>query len=259
MGRSGKPYRRPLRARVLRCLAAALIAGVVLSLALVAPLRWLPPPTSTFMLQRQARSEAVDYRWVGWGHISPHAAIAVVAAEDQRFPDHWGLDTREIRNAVHERIEYGRVRGASTITQQVAKNLYLWPGRSLLRKALEAHLAVTIELLWPKQRILEVYLNVAQFGPGVYGVEAAARNYFGRPADRLTARQGALLAAVLPNPRALRAAAPSDYLRQRTDEVLRMVELLGGVRYLDRLDSGTRRRWPPGGSGTGWFASPGAG
>lgn len=233
--------RRSPRVRILRWLGAVLVVWVIVSLVLLLPLRWLAPPTTSFMLQSQWRGEPVDFRWQDWPRISAHAAVAVVAAEDQRFPEHWGLDLREIRNAVRERVEHGRVRGASTITQQVVKNLYLWPGHSLLRKAVEAYLAMVMELLWPKQRILEVYLNVAQFAPGVFGVEAAAHNFFGRSADRLTARQGALLAAVLPNPYQLNAAAPNLHLRQRTDAILHQVERLGGVRYLERLDAGAAR------------------
>ena len=239
MGVSSKrSRRRPLRAWFLRWMAVALAAWVAVSVVLVLPWRWLAPPTTSFMLQSQRRGEAVDFRWRDWRRISPHAAVAVVAAEDQRFADHWGLDLRAIRDAVRERVERGRVRGASTLTQQVAKNLFLWPGHSLLRKAMEAQLAVVIDLLWPKQRILEVYLNIAQFGPGVFGVEAAARSFFAHSAQRLTAGQGALLAAVLPNPYQLKPAAPSRYLRQRRDAILRQMELLGGVRYLERLQAG---------------------
>ena len=236
MGNSRKrSRRRPLRSRALRWIAVALAVWVTVSVVLVLPWRWLAPPTTSFMLQSQRRGEPVDFRWRDRRRISPHAAVAVVAAEDQRFAEHWGLDLRAIRDAVRERVERGRLRGASTLTQQVAKNLFLWPGHSLLRKAIEAHLAVVIELLWPKQRILEVYLNVAQFGPGVFGVEAAARTFFARSAQRLTASQSALLAAALPNPYQRNAAAPSRYLRQRRDAILHQMELLGGVRYLERL------------------------
>jgi monofunctional biosynthetic peptidoglycan transglycosylase len=186
---------------------------------LVLPLRWLPPATSSFMLQNrfaQDRSPArVDYTWVPRPAISRAAARAVLAAEDQKFFSHAGFDTASIRAAWQGRANGRPLRGASTISQQVAKNLWLWPGRSWLRKALEAWLTVWVEWLWPKERILEVYLNIAQFGPDVFGVEAAGRRYFGKPAVALTPAEGARLAAVLPNPRLLRVVPASPYVLRR--------------------------------------------
>jgi monofunctional biosynthetic peptidoglycan transglycosylase len=202
-------------ARVVGAAAAGVLAATV---ALVLPLRWLPPATSSFMLQNrlaQDRSPArVDQAWVPRSAISRAAPRAVIAAEDQKFFTHGGFDTASIRAAWQGRAN-GPVRGASTISQQVAKNLWLWPGRSWVRKGLEAWLTLWIEWLWPKERILEVYLNIAQFGPDVFGVEAAGQRYFNKPAVALTPAEAARLAAVLPNPRLLRAAPASAYVLRR--------------------------------------------
>lgn len=220
-----------------------LCAGVFLGLlglllvTLVVPLvlRWAPPPTSAFMLRSSMRRSFADYRWVSWRQISRHLPIAVVAAEDQNFPTHWGFDLDAISKALDENKRRRRPRGASTISQQVAKNLFLWPGRSYIRKGVEAYFTVIIELMWPKRRILEVYLNIAQFGPGIFGVEAASRAYFAKPASRLGESEAALLAAVLPNPIKLKAAAPSDYVRQRVQQIEDQMDQLGGPAYLSDI------------------------
>lgn len=215
-----------------------LTGGVlVLALAHLLPivlLRWVPPPTSAFMLQARfgglgeaPACEAIEHRWVGASAIAPDMKLAVIASEDQRFADHWGLDLGAIREAMAEGVGGGRLRGASTITQQLAKNLFLWPERSWVRKGLDAWLALAMEAALPKGRILELYLNTAQFGPCTFGVEAAARRYFGRPAARLQAREAALLAAVLPNPRVLRADAPSSYLDGRAAWIRSQMAQLG--------------------------------
>jgi monofunctional biosynthetic peptidoglycan transglycosylase len=164
---------------------------------------------------------------VGWREIAPAMKLAAVASEDQRFAAHGGFDFDSIRDAVEDRLDGGRLRGASTISQQVAKNLFLWPGQSFVRKSLEAWLTLWIEALWPKRRILEVYLNVAQFGPCTFGVEAAARRYFGKPAAALGAREAALLAAALPSPARSRADRPSSALRARAARVGREMRRLG--------------------------------
>jgi monofunctional biosynthetic peptidoglycan transglycosylase len=163
---------------------------------------------------------------VPWERISPHAAVAVLASEDQRFPQHAGFDLESIADAVEERSRGGRLRGASTISQQVAKNLFLWPGRSWLRKGLEAWLTVWIEALWPKPRILEVYLNVAQFGPCTFGVGAASRRFFGKEPAHLTLAEASLLAAVLPNPVRRRVEAPSPGVRRRAAWIARQAGVL---------------------------------
>ena len=194
-------------------------AVLVLTLVLVLPLRWVPPLTSSFMLQNwfgQASVRArVHYDWVPRSAISREAARAVIAAEDQQFFAHAGFDLAAIRKAWRGNAAGRPVRGASTISQQVAKNLWLWPGRSWVRKGLEAWFTLWVEWLWPKERILEVYLNVAQFGPDVFGVEAAGQRYFGKPAARLNREESARLAAVLPNPRRFRVVRPSPYVLRR--------------------------------------------
>jgi monofunctional biosynthetic peptidoglycan transglycosylase len=169
----------------------------------------------------------VAYRWVPLEAMSPHLPLAVVAAEDQRFPTHHGFDLDAIREAIETEETSGRLRGASTLSQQVAKNLFLWRGRSWVRKALEAYFTVLIEALWPKRRILEVYLNLAQLGERLYGVGAAAPQLFRKPASALSAREAATLAATLPNPVRLRADSPSRYLRARVAWIERQMGQLG--------------------------------
>ena len=185
-----------------------------------------------------------DYRWVDLEQISPHAAVAVIASEDQFFPFHTGFDLKSIREAIRSNEKQAerkrpRVRGASTITQQVAKNLFLWPGRSYVRKGLEAYFTLLIELTWPKERILEVYLNVAQFGDGIYGVEAAAQRFYRMPAARLGRYEAATMAAVLPNPITFKVNAPSAYVTKRRDFILDQMRRLGGPNYLEELENPT--------------------
>ncbi len=177
---------------------------------------------------------ALRYRWVTWGAISPDMRLAVLASEDQKFPYHSGFDFESIADVALDRGARGRLRGASTITQQVARNLFLWPGRSYLRKGLEAYFTVLLELVWTKKRILEVYLNVVEFGDDMYGVSAAAQAFFGkRPAD-LGRGEAALLAAVLPNPRRLHARNPSPYVRERAHWIEGQMARLGPA-YLRSL------------------------
>jgi len=234
--------RRSLRARIGRAIAIALGLALVASLLAVLPWRWVPVPLTSFMLQDRVgalTSDGKGYRfthdWVSWEEISPHAGVAVIAAEDQKFPDHRGFDFESIDQALSDAKRGRRVRGASTISQQVAKNLYLWPGQSWVRKGLEAWFTLLIEALWPKQRILEVYLNSAEFGRGTWGVEAASRRYFGKPAAKLSRSEAALLAAVLPAPKRFRADAPSAYVRQRQAWIQDQMAALGGPAMLERL------------------------
>ncbi len=175
------------------------------------------------------------YSWVDLEKISPNAALAVIASEDQQFPFHTGFDFKSIREAVRENAHRKRPRGASTISQQVAKNLFLWNGGGYVRKGLEAWFTVLIELLWPKERILEVYLNVAQFGRGIFGVEAASRAFFRKPAARLSRPEAATLAAVLPNPIRYRAERPSAYVISRRDWIMGQMRGLGGREYLEEV------------------------
>jgi monofunctional biosynthetic peptidoglycan transglycosylase len=242
------PQRGTVAGRLLKWFLVALLGWLLLTVTPVLLLRWLRPTTSAFMFEAGAQAWAAeergyhtDFQWVSLEQISPHAAIAVIASEDQQFPFHAGFDLNSIREAVRESERGRRLRGASTISQQVAKNLFLWPGHSFVRKGLEAYFTVLIEALWPKERILEMYLNVAQFGNGVYGVQAAALRFWHKPARRLSSEEAALLAAVLPNPLRLRADRPSRYVLSRRDWILDQMRGLGGAAYLRELESERRR------------------
>lgn len=197
----------------LAAVALGLAVGFPLALALL--FRLLPPPLTPLMLIRLAQGQGVDKEWRRLDEVSAHLRRAVIAAEDAKFCTHWGFDWHAIDNAIDRYGEGGKVLGASTISMQTAKNVFLWPGRSFLRKGLEAYLTVFVEALWTKGRILEVYLNVAEFGPGIYGAEAAARRHFGKPASALTPREAALLAAVLPDPLDRSPSRPSAYVARR--------------------------------------------
>ncbi|MDX1507848.1 MAG: monofunctional biosynthetic peptidoglycan transglycosylase [Woeseiaceae bacterium] len=222
--------------RWLRWTGIAAGAFVVASVLLVLPLRWFDPATTMFMLLDDSGREPLLHEWVAWDDISTAAKLAVVAAEDQRFADHFGLDLAAIRKAVDEKNRRGYLRGASTITQQTVKNLYLWPGRSFVRKGLEAWLTLLIEVCLPKRRILEIYLNVAEFGPGIYGIGAASKHYFRRPPSSLSDYQAALLAAVLPSPRRYRVHEPSDFMRERSDWILTQMYRLRREAWLTRIE-----------------------
>lgn len=171
--------------------------------------------------------KTIRYRWVDSKNISPYAGIAVMASEDQRFPEHYGFDLNSIQSSIDTYREGGKLRGASTISQQVAKNLFLTPSKSFWRKGIEVWFTVLIEVLWPKERILEVYLNIAEFGDHLFGMEAASQHYFGISAKRISRSQAALLAATLPNPHRLRAAHPTVYLLRRQRWILRQMSNLG--------------------------------
>lgn len=219
--------------RVLLVLVAFWGGGILL-------FSFLPVPFSAVMVERQLSawltgdfSYVAHSDWVSMDEISPRMALAVVAAEDQRFPDHWGLDVEAIEKALsHNEKHENRIRGASTLSQQTVKNLFLWDGKSWLRKGLEAGLTVTTEAVWTKRRILTVYLNIAEFGDGIFGVEEASQRYFHKPASRLTMSEAALLAAVLPNPIRYKAAAPSGYVRNRQAWIMRQMQQLGGEGFL---------------------------
>jgi monofunctional biosynthetic peptidoglycan transglycosylase len=217
-------------------LALAGLAWLAVTLGAVAMLRFVDPPTTAVMLLQPGAVGELEHTWVSRERISWNAARAVIASEDQRFVEHHGIDFVQLDRALADYRDGDNLRGASTITQQVAKNVFLWQGRSFVRKALEAYFAVLIEMCWTKERILEVYLNVAEFGPQVFGVEAASREYFRSNAAKLNATDAALLAAVLPNPLALRVARPSDYVRERQRFIasqVRVLEERGHYRGLD--------------------------
>jgi len=234
--------RRGLARRLLRGLFLAVAAWVSLTVAAVVAFRWIDPPFTAFMLESRigalfSSEPGYEFRheWRDWDQISKQAALAVIASEDQRFPDHNGFDFKQIDKALEARERGRRARGASTISQQVAKNLFLWPGRSWVRKGLEAGITVLIEALWSKQRILEVYLNIVEFGRGTYGVQAASQRFFHADARRITTSQAALLAAVLPAPKRFRVDAPSRYVRSRQTWIIRQMVALGGTSYLASL------------------------
>lgn len=217
------------------------LAFIVLSIALVLLFRFVPPPGSMVMVERKIQSwinsEPIDIQrqWRSWENLSSNAKLAVIAAEDQRFPQHRGFDLVELKRALKASLDGERLRGASTLSQQTAKNVFLWSGRNWARKGLEAWFTLLIEMLWSKQRILEVYLNVAEWDTGVFGLEAAAGHYFGASGSALTERQASLLAAILPSPRTRSASRPDAQVERRSQWILQQMRNLGGVRYLERL------------------------
>ncbi len=220
---------------IVKFITQAVVLAVVFLFLVLFVLRWLPVPSSSFILQSENETH---YQWAPWDDLSPQLAIAVMAAEDQRFPHHWGLDTVELKKAFAEKRQHkGKAtpRGASTITQQVAKNLFLWNGRSYTRKAIEAILAVAIELTWPKKRILEVYLNIAQFGNGIFGASAASRAFYHQSPDKLNKQQSAMLASVLPRPAISNVNQPDARLIKKQRWVLKQMKQLGGLNYLKKL------------------------
>jgi monofunctional biosynthetic peptidoglycan transglycosylase len=210
----------------MRWIVPGLATMMLLSISMVLPFRWLNPPTTSFMLQDTSGRDPVHYEWRDWGDINIAATLAVVASEDQKFAIHHGFDLQSIENAIENYERGNSLRGASTITQQVAKNLYLWSGRSFFRKGLEAWFTVLIELCWPKKRIIEIYLNIVELGPGIYGFPAASHYFFERDAARVSDSQAALLAAVLPNPHRYQVERPSAHVRKRQRWTLGQMERL---------------------------------
>ncbi|WP_315708634.1 monofunctional biosynthetic peptidoglycan transglycosylase [Brenneria uluponensis] len=233
-------YRTRLFVTTKRWISRAILVVLGFWLLEILLFAFLPVPFSTVMVDRQLTawfngnfSYVAHSDWVSMDEIAPAMPLAVIAAEDQKFPYHWGFDFAAINAALRHNERYeGRIRGASTLSQQTVKNLMLWDSRSWFRKGLEAGLTVAIELVWTKRRILTVYLNIAEFGPGVFGVERAARYYFKKPASRLTASEAAMLAAVLPNPIHYHANAPSVYVIRRQQWILRQMHQIGGEAFL---------------------------
>ena len=240
--------RRSRWAKLLRWLGILALAWLGSTWLAVLILRFVPPLTSAVMVERQVgallRGET-DFRlrqhWVPWKRVSPWVPLAMVAGEDQKFPYHHGFDFESINKAIDAADEGRRLRGASTISQQTAKNLFLWNGRSFVRKGLEAYFTVLIELTWPKRRILEVYMNIAELGNGIYGVGAASEAYFHTSPAHLGPAQAARLAAVLPSPRRLHADRPSAYVQRRTAWIQQQMRQLGGPDYLDGRDPPPRK------------------
>jgi monofunctional biosynthetic peptidoglycan transglycosylase len=241
----------PLFRRLLRWCAIVMLAWLALTWLAVLIMRFVPPVASAVMIERQLdawvhgeKDFHLNQHWVPWSQVSPYAPMAMVASEDQKFPFHHGFDFDSINEAIDASDDGKRLRGASTISQQTAKNLFLWNGRSFVRKGLEAYFTVLIEATWPKRRILEVYMNIAELGDGIYGVGAASEIYFHQPAARLSPAQAARLAAVLPNPQRLHADRPSAYVLGRADWIERQMAQLGGPAYLESRQPprDTRRR-----------------
>ena len=212
---------------------------IVISVVWVVILRFLPVWITPFMISRKIEAFKADEEtkiysdWESYENISKEAALAVVASEDQNFPNHWGFDFDEIYDAMTEKRK--RVRGASTISQQVAKNVFLWHGRSFIRKGLEAYFTILIEIIWDKERILEVYLNVAEMGKMTFGVEAASLRFYKKSAKNLTRSEAARIAAVLPNPLRFSIKNPSAYVMKRSSQISRQMRYLGGQKYIADL------------------------
>ena len=239
---AGAGRARPRRRRLWKLLLLAPFLLVALSIVQVALLRFIDPPFSTVMAARQLEQWGsgnwdyrIHYQWRDLQQMAPSLPISLVAAEDQRFPDHNGFDLQAIEKARDHNARGGRLRGASTISQQTAKNLFLWSGRSWFRKGLEAYYTLLMETLWPKTRILEVYVNVAEFGDGIYGAQAAAKRHFGKDAGRLSAGESARLAATLPSPRRYSASRPGPYVQRRAQWIQRNARQIGGEAYLEAL------------------------
>jgi monofunctional biosynthetic peptidoglycan transglycosylase len=218
----------------LRYLLMFMLSVIVLTVAVVLPLRWLNPLTTSFVVSDEsAESLWVYQRWTSLDDIAPMMQMAVIASEDQKFPHHYGFDFEQLRKVLL--ASGGPSRGASTISQQLTKNIYLWPGKSIFRKGVEAYITIFVELLLPKQRILELYLNVVEFGSGVYGVQQASDVYFKKMPDELSRVEASLLAAVLPNPKEMKVHKPSPYVYDRALDIRFAIRNLGGVGYLDLL------------------------
>ncbi len=228
--------------RIVGGLIRLLLVLAIISLLIVGGLRWINPPTSMMMAIEQIKAKTdqrndfrIDYRWVDYGKIATNLPLAIIASEDQKFPIHNGFDLEAITDAVETHLNGGRLRGASTITQQVAKNLFLWPGKSMVRKGIEAYFTTIIELLWNKGRILEIYMNIAEFGDGIFGVEAASQHYFGKPAEHIHLWEAARMAAVLPDPKSMNPRRPSAYVYKRAGWIQRQVDRMGGKQVLDQI------------------------
>ncbi len=235
------PRLAPVWVRLKRVLIRFIIFFFVSSIGSVILFKFVPVPFTATMLSRKidaiadGKSSKIYYDWTPYSKISREAPLAVVAAEDQLFPEHWGFDFKSMNNAFERNMKGKKIRGASTISQQVAKNVFLWQTRSYIRKAIEVYFTALIELIWGKQRILEVYLNVAEMGDMTFGVEEASKRYFGKSAINLSRDQAARIAAVLPSPRKWSIDKPGPYVSRRTGQIARQMRALGGPAYLSNL------------------------
>lgn len=215
---------------------------IVYTALFIGLLRFLPISSSAFMLEHSndsilafLKKSNYNYKWVDFSDISNNLKIAVVASEDQNFPNHWGFDFKQIQDAIEKNKRKKRIRGASTISQQVAKNIFLTGEKSYLRKGVEAYYTLLLELIWGKKRILEVYLNVAEFGEGIYGVHQASNRYFNKMPSKLKLNHAALLAGILPKPKKFFPKRISRYFSIRQSKILKQINLLGGYSYLKDL------------------------
>src|SRR6187455_582437 len=228
--------------RILGILLKVTLAFLALSVLSVIVLRFMAPPFSALMVERRIGSWFAEgkysptYKWVSLDKIAPVMSAAVIASEDQKFSDHYGFDIDAIQRAMGHNERSPRTKGASTLTQQTAKNMFLWSSRSWLRKGVEAYFTVLLETFWGKRRILETYLNIVEFGDGIYGVEAAAQYYFRKPASRLNSEEAAILAAVLPNPRRYKVKSPSPYVRDRQQWILQQMYQLDVSSLVKKLE-----------------------
>ena len=217
-----------------------LLVFFTFSLLQVLLLKWIDPLTSSVMFQRElnlfsSNEKPISYEWYNYDDISKEIVLAVIASEDQNFPAHFGFDFDQIGKALEEKDKRGRLRGASTITQQVAKNLFLWQGKSFIRKGFEAYYTILIEFFWSKKRIIEIYINIAEMGENIFGVGMASKIYLKKTPAKLTEQESALIAAVLPNPKKFSVKNPSVYVKERQAWILEQMRLLGGVSYIKTL------------------------
>lgn len=240
--RNKKTKKKGLLRRSFTFLYRLFVIFFVASILQVLIFKWLPPIITPIMVFDKVESFFekekefdLQYQWKPIEEISPYMALAVIASEDQRFAEHFGFDVKAIEEAMRENKKGGRVRGASTITQQVAKNLFLWPSKDYFRKGLEAYYTLLMEIFWSKQRIVEMYVNIAEMGYGVYGVNSAAEVFYNKDSKSLNRNETALIAAVLPNPKKFSVKNPSGYIIGRRGWIVRQMYQLGDVKYLEKL------------------------
>lgn len=224
---------------LIKFLAGIFVLFTLISAILILFFRFVNPPVSAFMLSKMDTSPIqmlaggeIKHHWISLKEVSKYVPLAVIASEDQAFFDHFGFDFNQIEKAMKENVRRKRIRGASTISQQVAKNLFLWPGKNIIRKGVEAYYTLLIELLWSKERILEVYINIAEMGKDIYGADAAARFYYKKPASRVSMGEAAMMAAVLPNPIKMNIGRPSGYMLNRRARIQSQMNMIGGLQFL---------------------------
>lgn len=228
--------------KTLKIILQTLLVYFIFTIITILIFRIIPPATSSFMEEYSGENyitrffdNSPKYEWISIDNVNPNMGLAVIASEDQNFAIHWGFDFEQIQKAIKEKERGRRVRGASTISQQVAKNLFLTKDKTLIRKGVEAYYTILIELLWSKKRILETYINIAELGDGIYGVKSASKQFFNKEPKNLTPANCALLAAVIPNPKRFKANRPSGYILKRQSQILTQMGYLGGISYLQQF------------------------